>query len=617
MDKNRLLSIQLTNEVQPRIVEVSGAEWIGYGDAEYKNAYPQYLIDLYNNSATHAAVVNATAAMIAGENIVVEDTKDLTQYVAFKKFLANCGGNTTLHELTTKIAFDLKLQGGFALNVIWSKDKKRIAEIYHVPVEQVRVGKPNEDGKVTEYFLCSDWSQYRKKEYAPQRIAAFNEEDRSEPSQLLYTGLYSPALELYHTPDYVAATNWVQIDNLASDFHLNNISNGFSASYFINFANGVPTLEERKQIEKQITKKFSGANNAGKFVLTFSDDQNSKPEIVPIQVSNADKQYTVLSELAVQNIMIGHRVTSPMLLGVKTEGQLGGRGELLQAHELYTNTVIKPFQNVILKTLRKILAVNGITLPISIEMSKPLNSMFDAETLKEVLTQDEIRAELGYAPLEVDEETQAEESNFSLSEENALDLFLAEYGEDEDLENWELVDEEVAEGEHEDFDFEYNLEKLELATTGRAIPNAKSEEDGEGKDGNLYRVRYYYNEDKGLKREKEGNSREFCSKMLAAGKVYRKEDILRMGKLPVNKGWGAGGADTYSIWLYKGGGNCHHRWYRRIYVTKFGERPKNTDTVISTAKARSKGFSPKPHSKSERGVPIAPKRRADKGFIRK
>jgi hypothetical protein len=617
MDKNRLLSIQLTNEVQPKTIETRGADWIAYGDGEYKNAYPMYLIDLYNNSATHAAVINATAAMIAGENIVLDETEDLQQYVDFKKFMNNVGGNCTLHELTTKIAFDLKLQGGFALNIIWSKDKSKIAEVHHVPVEQVRVGKPDEHGKVHEYYISSDWAQYRRKEHTPQRLAAFNLEDRSEPSQLLYTGLYSPALELYHTPDYVAATNWVQIDNLASDFHLNNISNGFSASYFINFANGVPTAEERRQIEHQITQKFSGANNAGKFVLTFSDDQNSKPEIIPIQVSNADKQYTVLSELAVQNIMIGHRVTSPMLLGVKTEGQLGGRGELLQAHELYTNTVIKPFQSIILKTLRKILAVNGITLPISIEMSKPLNSMFDAETLKEVLTQDEIRAELGYAPLEKEEQTQAEESNFSFTEDDALDMFLAEYGEDEDLENWELVDEEDAEGEAEEFDFEYNLEKLELATTGRAIPNAKSEQDGEGKDGNLYRVRYYYNEDKGLKRQEAGNSREFCKKMLAANKVYRKEDILRMGKMAVNKGWGAGGADTYSIWLYKGGGNCHHRWYRRIYVTKAGERPMNTDSVVSVAKARSKGFKPEPQKKSERSVAIAPKRRADKGFIRK
>jgi hypothetical protein len=610
--KERLININLTNEVQPKSIEVNGADWIGYGDGEYKNNYPQYIIDLYNNSATNSAIINATASMIAGENFIVEDSDNLEQYVALKKFLAAVNGTESAHELFVKLSFDLKLQGAYAINVIWSKDKTKIAELHHVPVEQVRIGVPNEDGKVPCYYLSTDWTQYRKKEYAPKHIAPFNMMDRSEGNQLLYSGLYSPAMELYHTPDYVASTNWIQIDNLTSDFHLNNITNGFSGSYFISFANGVPTREERVQIERQIAKKFTGSNNAGKFVLTFSDDANSKPEIIPIQVSDADKQYTVLNELCVQNIMIGHRVTSPMLLGVKTEGQLGGRNELLQAYELYMNSVVKPFQNQLLKTFKKLLAINGVTIPLSIKDVQPLNSMFDADTLKEVLTQDEIREELGYAPLEVDEETVAEEQN--LSEFTELDKCIEEFGEDEDLENWQLIDEDDAEGEHEDFDFEYNLEKLELATTGRAIPNAKSEQDGQSQQEHKskFRVRYVYSEDKGLTR-KSGQSREFCTKMMAAGKVYRKEDIIRMGSRGVNKGWGLNGADNYSIWKFKGGGNCHHRWYRRIYL-QAGLKPSSADKIVSTTKARSLGFKPETN---EQEVPVAPKRMPKNGFVNK
>lgn len=610
--KERLININLTNEVQPKSIEVNGADWIGYGDGEYKNNYPQYLIDLYNNSATNAAIINATSAMIAGEDFIIDESDDLSQYVELKKFLASVNSQETAHELFVKLAFDLKLQGAYAINVIWSKDKTKIAELHHIPVEQVRIGVPDEDGKVPCYYVCSDWTQYRKKEYAPKHIAPFNMMDRSEGSQLLYSGLYSPAMELYHTPDYVASTNWIQIDNLTSDFHLNNISNGFSGSYFISFANGVPTREERVQIEKQIAKKFTGSNNAGKFVLTFSDDANSKPEIIPIQVSDASEQYTVLNELCVQNIMIGHRVTSPMLLGVKTEGQLGGRNELLQAYELYMNSVIKPFQNQLLKTFKKLLAINGVTLPLTVKDVKPFNSMFDAETLKEVLTQDEIREELGYAPLEVQEETVAEEQN--LAEYTELDKFLMEFGEDEDLENWQLIDEEDADGEHEDFDFEYNLEKLELASTGRAIPNAKSEQDGQSTQTHKskFRVRYVYTEDKGLTR-KSGEQREFCRKMEAANKVYRKEDILRMGTMPVNKGWGLNGADTYSIWHFKGGGNCHHKWFRRIYL-QAGERPSSADKVVTTTKARSMGFKPETNPQE---VPVAPKRMPKNGFVNK
>ena len=481
--------------------------------------------------------------------------------------MANVGDGQTLHELITKISFDLKLQGAYALNIIWSKDKTKIAAIHHIPVEQVRVGKPNEDGKVTEYYISPDWKQYRRKEYAPQRIAAYSAEDRTEASQLLYTGLYSPAMELYYTPDYVASTNWVQIDNLTSDFHLNNISNGFSGSYFINFANGIPSPDERRQIEKQITDKHSGTNNAGKFVLSFSDDANSKPEIIPIQVSNADKQYTVLNELCIQNIMIGHRVTSPMLLGVKTEGQLGGRSELLQAHELYNNSVVTPFQNIVLKTLKKLLAVNGITLPISIKNNKPLNSVFDAETLKDVLTQDEIRQELGYAPLEIEEETVAEEANTNLCNHNEdvetptdqeMIWYMDSISETEDdllSQGYELVEEEDIEEDEANYNFAANTSAIK--PTGLDSKSRRA-------DGKFFKIRYVYRP-----LTVKDNSREFCKHMVNnhANSLFRREDISTMSSKKANGDFG-----FYDIFKFKGRFNCTHYWRRRTYVLKTAKR---------------------------------------------
>jgi len=612
--KNRLLNIQLTNEVQPKVREINGLEWVQYGDGEYRNNYPMYLVDLYNNSATHAAVINATAAMIAGEDLLPEEHDDLSQFVELKKFLGAINGKETAHDIFTKVAFDLKLQGSFALNVIYSKDRSKIAEVHHIPVEQLRVGTPDENGIVRDYYISADWAQYRKKEYMPRRVAAFNANDRREGSQILYTGLYSPAMELYHTPDYVAATNWVQVDNLTSDFHLNNISNGFSGSYFINFSNGIPTQNEREQIERQITQKFTGANNAGKFILSFSDDANSRPEIVPIQVSNADKQYTVLNELCIQNIMIGHRVTSPMLLGVKTEGSLGGRNELIQAYELYMNTVVKPYQNTILRTFKRLLAVNGVVVPFGVKDTQPLNSLFGADILKDVLTQDEIREEAGYAPLETGEQSVTEE--VKMSSDNILDDLIDLYGEDENLEEWELIDEEDATDEHEDFDFQYNIEKLELASTGRAIPNAKSEQDGVSTQTHKtkYRVRYVYTTEKTFNNVNKGlPSREFCNKMVNAKKIYRKEDIIRMGSQAVNKGWGLRGADTYSIWKFKGGGDCRHKWFRRIYI-QAGDKATRDDRVITTTKARSRGFKPQVN---EQEVSVAPKNMDNRGFVTK
>jgi hypothetical protein len=631
-----ILSVDLSSETSPIVQEVRGRDYIEYGTEEWRNLYPQFLIDLYYNSSTHAAIINTTAEMIAGEDIVVEESENLEQFVKLKKFFAEANGKESLHEVIKKLSFDFKLQGAFAIHIIWNKAKTEIAEIYHVPVERVRASRPNAMGVVDCYYVCSDWGNTRTNK--PVKIAAFNTKDRTNPSQLLYSGLYSPNMDIYHTPDYLAANNWALVDQRVAEFHLNNISNGFSGSYMISFANGVPTQEERFQIERSLAEKFTGASNSGKFVLTFSDDKTRTPEITPITVSNADKQYLALQELLVQNILTGHRVTSPMLMGIKDSG--GGLGsnvdEMNAAFEIYLNTVCIPYQKHLLKTLSKIFEVNGMNLPISFVQAKPITTKFTVEDLKSVLTQDEIRAEFGLKPLS-DEELTAEDDNYNLEkdcdcgknkdscdkscyEKTELDAFLETV---EDIpEGWELIDEEVVDGEHADFDFEEELnqiaaEKIELATTGVARPDSKSEQDGISKKTyDYYRVRYVYAEDNFLTR-KSGKKRDFCKKMLESSKLYRKEDISRMSTKRVNPGWGKGGADTYDIFLYKGGGNCHHFWLRQIYRTELGisvsTKIKDADLVGYT-KARSEGFTAK---KNDKRVAIAPKRMKNNGFVKK
>ena len=688
-----ILSVDLSSETSPIVQEVRGREYIEYGTEEWRNLYPQFLIDLYYNSSTHAAIINTTAEMIAGEDIVVEESENLEQFVKLKKFFAEANGKETLHEVIKKLSFDFKLQGAFAIHIIWNKAKTEIAEIYHVPVERVRASRPNAMGVVDCYYVCSDWGNTRTNK--PVKIAAFNTKDRTNPSQLLYSGLYSPNMDIYHTPDYLAANNWALVDQRVAEFHLNNISNGFSGSYMISFANGVPTQEERFQIERSLAEKFTGASNSGKFVLTFSDDKTRTPEITPITVSNADKQYLALQELLVQNILTGHRVTSPMLMGIKDSG--GGLGsnvdEMNSAFEIYLNTVVVPYQKHLLKTLSKIFEVNGMNLPISFVQAKPITSKFTIEDMKEVMTQDEIREELGLKPL-TDEELTAEDDNYNLEkvgtivsdgkelplfdsieeaeaeaerlgcsghhihtqdgkeyfmpcadhdqlidlkdcdcgknkgkcnkscyEKTELDAFLETV---EDIpEGWELIDEEVVDGEHADFDFEEELnqiaaEKIELNTgTGRAIPSRKSEQDGISKKTyDYYRVRYVYAEDEFLTR-KSGKQRDFCRNMMAAKKLYRKEDIERMFKLNKDfspKGTGKAGYDKF---LFKGGNSCHHYWLRQIWRTELGisKTTKIEDAkLIGYTKARSEGFTAK---KNDKRVAIPPKRMKNQGRLNK
>ena len=621
--------VNLEAQTAPVVREAYGKDWIEYGTEEYRNLYPQFLVDLYYNSSTHAAIVNQTASMIAGSGLQIEDETNLDALVKLKKFMASANSKETLQEVITKIAFDLKLQGAYALNVIWSKDKLEISEIYHIGVEKIRAGKPNEMGVVDTYWVSPDWSNHRNKNNKPIPVPAFNTKDRTSPNQILYTSLYSPMMDIYGVPDYSGCTNWCLTDQYVSEFHLSNIKNGFSGSFFINFNNGVPTREERLTIEKQIQKKFSGPTNSGKIVLAFSDDKNREPTITPVSVSNADKQYLALQELLVQNILTGHRVTSPMLMGIKNDTGLGNNAdELNQAFEVYLNSVVKPFQANILKTLAKIFEVNQMNLPVSIKQFTPVSTKFDNDTLKDVMTQDELRGELGLEPLD-NEETANEELSKQDKEFNTLlDDWLEAHGE-EIPKDWELLDEEDSDGELADFNFENelnNLVRTELASVGKSNPNAKSDQDrGVINKGNwnYFRVRYVYNEDKSLTRTSENNSRPFCEKMMLKNKVYRKEDIApiedgglkhSLSEQPVNRGWGEGGADIYDIWKYKGGGNCHHRWYRQIYKTVIGEGSSHIDdaSIISTTKARSEGLKPEANAQE---VPVAPKQMETKGFV--
>jgi hypothetical protein len=622
--KDTLININLETSTSPVIAEVRGKDWIEYGDAngEWKNLYPQFLIDLYYSSSISAAIINSTAEMIAGEAIIIEDEeeRDLEARVKLQHFLDRANSNESLHEVIKKLSFDFKLQGAFALNVVWSKDRTQIAEVYHVDASKVRCARPDEFGKTKGYYISADWSNTRQNK--PHYVPAFNVNDRTSANQIMYSGLYSPNMNSYYTPDYVSCNNWALIDSRVSEFHLNNISNGFAGSFMISFANGVPTQEERFQIEQSITEKFCSESNSGKFILSFSDDKTRTPEINAISPSDLDKQYLALQELLTSNILSGHRVTSKTLMGIDTaNGFSSNTDEIINAANFYLNTVVKPFQNQLIKQLRKIFTVNLMDMPVNFVQLKPITVQFDSKTIREVMTTDEIREELGLEPLG-EEEVAEETVDFSNAEKTELDKFIEEFGEDIP-EDWEIVDEEIVDGEHEDFDFEEVLneianEKLELASTGRANPNARDKQDGLNKKGTaFFKVRYVYTKNKSL--SQQGETREFCKLMMRARKIYRKKDIINMGSKAVNKGWGPRGAATYSIWLWKGGGNCHHYWKRAIYQApavddNYVVYPDNitSDKLITSAKARSEGFT---IEKNDSLVARAPKTMTNEGFL--
>ena len=611
--KDNIININLETSTAPVIAETRGKDWIEYGDAngDWRNLYPQFIIDLYYSSSITAAIVNSTSEMIAGENLIIEDEdeRDLEARVKLQNFMDRANGNESLHEVLKKVSFDFKLQGAFALNVVWSKDRTQIAEIYHVDVSKVRCARPDELGKSPGYYISADWTNTRQNK--PYYVPAFNTNDRTSPNQIMYAGLYSPNMNSYYTPDWVSCANWALIDGRVSEYHLNNISSGFSGSFMVNFSNGVPTQEERFQIEQSLTDKFTGQNNAGKFILTFSDYKTRTPEIQAISPSDLDKQYIALQELLTQNILSGHRVTSPMLMGIKSDTGLGNNAdELNSAANFYLNTTIKGFQDMIVKQLRKIFQVNQMDMPVNFVQLKPITLEFTSEDLKGIMTESELRNEMGLEPLDVEVR-----EDFS-SDKTELDSWIEEFGED-DVEGYKLFDEEIVEDEDEDFDFEKELnEKLELAKVPKDDRDGLDEQDGWSKKASkFFKVRYKYDRDSSLT-NKSGTKREFCRKMMGANKLYRKEDLVALKDKPVNKGFGIDGAATYNIWLYKGGPQCFHRFIRKIYVMDLEDAWKEKDItkygkLISTAKARSQGFYPKPNNKK---VAQAPRTMKNRGY---
>jgi len=593
---NDLRIVNLSTYTSPEIVEKSNKQWVAYGS---DNNYFGYLIDRYNGSPTNNAIINGVSQMIYGKGLDALDSNRKPE--AYAKMVS------LFHkDCVRKLCYDLKLMGQCAIQVIYSKDRKTIAQVAHIPVENLRAEKCNEKGEIEGYFYSDDWTNVKPRTEL-KRIPSFG--SSNENIEIIYVKPYRAGYKYYSSPDYQGGLQYAELEEEISNYHLNNILNGLAPSMLINFNNGTPNAEERQALENRIYSKFSGSSNAGKFILAFNDNSESQATIEPIQLSDAHNQYQFLSDESGKKIMVAHRVVSPMLLGIKDSSGLGNNAEELKtASILMDNTVVRPFQHLLIDAFDSILAFNNISLKLYFKTLQPL----EFTDLKNV----------------EDDETREEETGVKLAKELPDELgsdiadALIDLGEDETdlLSDFEVIDEREVSYEEESgldeviADLNKPKEKSTLAkiwefvSTGSAKPYKESEQDGTSKQtdekGNEFLVRYKYSPER-----YSANSRPFCKKMVDAKKVYRKEDIIAMDKKAVNAGFGKGGADTYSIWLYKGGARCQHKWLRKTFVRKEGG--KGLGDAITTTKARSRGFKPEANAQK---VPVAPKDMKYKGY---
>lgn len=572
--------VNLNSYTTPVVQENNRKQWVEYGG---DNNYYQYLIDRYNGSATNNAIINGVCELIYGKGIGATDaSRRPEQYAQMVSMFSK--------QCLRRVVFDLKAMGQAAFQVIYNDDKSAIAQVEHFPIETLRYEKMNEDGEIQGYWYSKDWSMIRKKGYEPERIPAYGYGEAGDKLEIYCIKPYRSGYYYYSPVDYQGALPYAELEEEVANYHINNIKNGLSPSMLINFNNGIPTEEERELIERRIIDKFSGTSNSGKFILAFNDNKEMQATIEPVQLSDASQQYEFLSEESSQKLMVGHRITSPMLLGIKDSSGLGSNAdEIKTASLLFQNTVIRSTQEMILDAMDELLAYNDISLNLYFKTLQPLE-FIDYEGLDKETAEEETGRKLS-----------ADDSEFDLED------FLEQIGEDEPQdEEYELidVDEKSTEDEPEDFDVEGYL---------NGLVNLSAKQDS-SQDSELYKVRYAYV--KGTSKTPEGETRDFCRKMLRTKKLYRKEDIGMMSARGVNKKFGHKGRN-YSIFKWKGGVNCYHRWERRIYKKKlkkdgepWGGNALQGTKFVNVNQAVRAGFK-LPKNPSE--VAIAPIDREDKG----
>ena len=408
MNKEQLASkvagFSFTKYSVPQFKESADKKWIKAG---VDNMYPVYLVDRLNKSATHNAIIAAKIKQIVGEGFVVEDSEDKDQQAAIKEFLKKIDSNNLLR----KIATDQQVFGYFSLGTIWSNDRTKISNIYHIDASAIRVGRPNEDDVIEEYWYSKNWKKYINPKYAPICIATFNPGNRIEPSQLLFVKKYRPDTQFYGLPEYVSALNAIELEYELSNYQLNSVKQGFSPSMLVSLNNGDATEEQKEVIWRTLNNLYKGSDNAGRFMLTFAPDKEHAPSVTPIQGNNLNELYTSMAEFVQEQIIIGHRLTSPMLAGIKTSGDLGGSKELKQASELFFTQVIGPEQIEIEETFNRILQINGFSLKVFIKDLQPLSYQIDPKEMLQVFTLDEIRKKLGLTPLSKEDRAEIYERN--------------------------------------------------------------------------------------------------------------------------------------------------------------------------------------------------------------
>jgi DNA-binding Lrp family transcriptional regulator len=359
----------------PDFTQDSNKKWVNYGS---DNMYPYYLVDLFNRSAKHNAILTGKNTYIYGQGLKLEGEPS--------QLFNKPNRFESLSEIYNKLILDKLLYGGYALQIIWDMAGQGIAEIYHMDFSKLRSNIDN-----TSFFYSANWGDNKHK---PKEYKAYNPEKR-EGTQIYYYRDYRPAIKTYPLPEYIGAIPYVECDIQIANYHRSNLHNNFFFGGILSFNNGEPTQEEKDTLVRMINRRHQDTDNAGRWIINFSDGADKAPTVNTLEPSALDKQFEILNAQVQQEIFVAHKITSPMFFGIKTEGQLGGRSEMIDSFKLFEQNYITPIQQHFEELFNYLFGISGIQSIITIEPLQMFKPSFSEQTLLEIATKEEMREMAG------------------------------------------------------------------------------------------------------------------------------------------------------------------------------------------------------------------------------
>ncbi len=470
---NGLYSLDFTAYNAPNFIENKRGKYVEYGE---DNAFPFYLVDLFNGSSVHNAIVTGKVNYIVGRGLTVPNDMNTLKRAMVEAFVFSPNPYETWNDIFKKIAADYEIYNGFAIEVLNDKNGK-ISEVYHMDFGRLRV--PIDDRNNVMYsdeWLNLQWGMddftYNRNFRPKTTLLPLFNPNKTQSRSVIYHREYRPNMKEYPLPDYIGALQQIRTQIEISNFDLNTIVNGFAGGTMINLYNGMPPEEEQKNaIEQQIYDKAAGSSNGNRILINFADSKDtSGAEILNLMGNDLPDRFAQLEKRVTDSIFIGHKVTSPMLFGVKTEGQLGGRTEMLNAYELFKETYIQGRQRTLLNVVNDVFDYKGLGRPISVEELRPITtelpvidpvtmiSLFDREKLKERVSE-----VYGISPS--DEQNTTEETQLSMKFEEQFDDAILNYFKNKGVkaDDYEVVADFQVHADNESVKFEINENDFEFA----------------------------------------------------------------------------------------------------------------------------------------------------------